>query len=56
MMVATLRWREEFKVDECLKEEFPPDIFGKMGYISGKDKEGRPVVSVYFTSISFMVN
>jgi len=44
MLVSTLRWRESFKVEEALQEEFPEDIFGKLGYIYGHDKEGRPVV------------
>ncbi|KAJ7066436.1 CRAL/TRIO domain-containing protein [Mycena amicta] len=44
MFVATLRWRDEFKVDDACKEEFPQDVFGKLGHIYGRDKEGRPVV------------
>ncbi|KAK7031400.1 CRAL-TRIO domain-containing protein [Favolaschia claudopus] len=44
MFVATLRWRDEFKVDDALKEEFPQDVFGSLGHIYGRDKEGRPVV------------
>ncbi|KAJ7117686.1 CRAL-TRIO domain-containing protein [Mycena epipterygia] len=44
MFVATLRWRDEFDVDAALKEEFPEDVFGKLGHIYGHDKEGRPVV------------
>ncbi|KAK1235681.1 Non-classical phosphatidylinositol transfer protein (PITP) [Marasmius sp. AFHP31] len=44
MLVATLRWRDEFNVEAACKEEFPKDIFGKLGHIYGKDKEGRPVV------------
>ncbi|KAJ6527241.1 hypothetical protein DFH09DRAFT_1414501 [Mycena vulgaris] len=44
MFVETLRWRDEFKVDSALKEEFPADVFGKLGHIFGRDKEGRPVV------------
>ncbi|KAK7687281.1 hypothetical protein QCA50_009786 [Cerrena zonata] len=44
MLVGTLRWRDEFKVNELAKEEFPADIFGKLGYIAGKDKGGRPVI------------
>ncbi|KAF7309950.1 CRAL-TRIO domain-containing protein [Mycena indigotica] len=42
--VETLRWRDEFKVDDACKEEFPEDVFGKLGHIYGRDKEGRPVV------------
>ncbi|KAJ7781865.1 CRAL-TRIO domain-containing protein [Mycena maculata] len=44
MLVATLRWRAEFNVDSAVKEEFPQDVFGKLGHIYGRDKAGRPVV------------
>ncbi|KAJ6581194.1 CRAL-TRIO domain-containing protein [Mycena capillaripes] len=44
MFVATLRWRDEFKVDDAVKEEFPQDVYGQLGHIYGRDKEGRPVV------------
>ncbi|KAJ7918778.1 CRAL-TRIO domain-containing protein [Mycena leptocephala] len=44
IFVATLRWREEFKVNDAVKEEFPKDVFGQLGHIYGRDKEGRPVV------------
>ena len=54
MLVATLRWRDEFKVDELMKEEFPQDIFSKLGYIAGKDKEGRPVVYNLYGAITDM--
>ncbi|KIM90576.1 hypothetical protein PILCRDRAFT_812334 [Piloderma croceum F 1598] len=43
MLTATLRWRDQFKVTEAIKEEFPDDVFGKLGYVYGKDKSGRPV-------------
>lgn len=43
MMIATLRWRDEFKVEDAIKEEFDAEIFGNMGHVFGKDKEGRPV-------------
>ncbi|EJD07682.1 CRAL/TRIO domain-containing protein [Fomitiporia mediterranea MF3/22] len=43
MLVKTLKWRIEFKTDDILKEEFPQDVFGNLGHIYGKDKEGRPV-------------
>ncbi|KAJ7696438.1 CRAL-TRIO domain-containing protein [Mycena rosella] len=43
MFVETLRWRDEFKVDSLLKEEFP-EFFDQLGHIYGRDKEGRPVV------------
>lgn len=43
MLVNTLKWRREFKVEELKIEDFPQDIFGNLGHIYGKDKEGRPV-------------
>jgi phosphatidylinositol transfer protein SFH5 len=46
MLIATLRWRDEFKVTEAIKEEFPEDVFGKLGYVYGKDKSGGPVAYV----------
>ena len=48
MLVSTLRWRDYFKVDSVLTETFPEEVFGKVGYIHGRDKEGRPVVYVSF--------
>lgn len=45
-LVATLRWREMFKPEDTLKEEFPPDIFGQLGHVYGHDKDGRPVTYV----------
>ncbi|KZS94624.1 CRAL/TRIO domain-containing protein [Sistotremastrum niveocremeum HHB9708] len=44
MIVNTIRWREEFKVDEALQEQFPEEVFGSLGRIYGKDKGGRPVI------------
>ena len=46
MFVSTLKWRNEFKVDQVMKEEFPDEVFGKLGRVRGKDKEGRPVTCV----------
>lgn len=46
MLIATLKWRDEFKVDEVVNEQFDEKIFGSLGRISGKDKEGCPVVYV----------
>lgn len=43
MLAATLRWRDEFNVDEDVAEDFPKEVFGKVAYIRGKDKHGRPV-------------
>jgi len=44
MMVATLRWRDEFNVAAAVKEEFPHELFAHLGYVYGHDKGGRPVV------------
>ena len=49
MMVATLRWRDEQKIDDLLKEDFPHDIFGKVGYVYGHDVDGRPITYVLFS-------
>ncbi|KAI0076602.1 CRAL/TRIO domain-containing protein [Panus rudis PR-1116 ss-1] len=54
MLVATLRWRDEFKVDELVKEEFPQDIFGKLGFVAGKDKDGHPVTYNLYGAITDM--
>ena len=43
MLVNTLKWRRDFKVEELKVEDFPQDVFGNLGHIYGKDKEGRPV-------------
>ncbi|KAH9479469.1 Phosphatidylinositol transfer protein SFH5 [Psilocybe cubensis] len=43
MFINTLRWRESFNIEAALKEEFPEEVFGKLGYIYGKDNGGRPV-------------
>lgn len=45
MLVDTLRWRKEFKVDEAVSEKYPSE-FDKVGIVYGKDKEGRPVTYV----------
>ena len=44
MLVNTLRWREEFNIKAIMQEDFPKDIFSNLGYLYGRDKEGRPVV------------
>ena len=46
MLTDTLKWREDFKITEVVKEEFPQDIFGSLGRVRGKDKEGHPIVYV----------
>ena len=50
MLAATLKWRMEFKVDEITKETFDESVFGKVGVISGNDREGRPVRSTRATT------
>lgn len=50
MFVATLRWRDELKVDEIMKEEFPEKVFGGVGRVFGQDKEGNPVTYVTHAS------
>lgn len=43
MMIDTLRWREEFKIEEVMKETYP-DVFNGFGHLYGRDKEGRPIM------------
>jgi hypothetical protein len=43
MMISTLKWRAEFKTDELATEAFSQDIFGPVGHVFGRDKDGRPV-------------
>ncbi|KAI0832083.1 CRAL-TRIO domain-containing protein [Trametes gibbosa] len=54
MLVATLRWRDELKIDEVLKEEFDQDVFGRLGKVFGKDKEGRPVTYNLYGAVKDM--
>ncbi|GJE90290.1 SEC14 family lipid-binding protein [Phanerochaete sordida] len=42
-LTATLRWRDEMKIDEIMAEEFDEKIYGRAGRNFGHDKEGRPV-------------
>ncbi|KIM22854.1 hypothetical protein M408DRAFT_28393 [Serendipita vermifera MAFF 305830] len=51
MLIATLKWRREFKVDDLKTENFPEDVFGKVGVISGKDKDGRPVTYNFYGAV-----
>jgi len=44
MFTSTLKWRKTFDIEGVMKEEFPQDVFGKLGHIYGTDKEGRPIV------------
>jgi len=46
MMISTFKWRDTFNTDALTSEEFPQDVFGPVGHVSGKDKEGRPVTYV----------
>ena len=48
MMIATLRWRDEFKVEDAMKETYPDEL-NVFGHVYGHDKEGRPVVCVAFS-------
>ncbi|KAI0251725.1 CRAL-TRIO domain-containing protein [Lactifluus subvellereus] len=43
MMIATLRWRDEFKIDEAMKETYP-DVLNSFGHLYGRDKQGRPLM------------
>ncbi|KAI0730962.1 CRAL-TRIO domain-containing protein [Earliella scabrosa] len=54
MLVATLKWRDEFKIDEIMKEEFDPEVFGKLGKVFGKDKDGRPVTYNLYGAVKDM--
>ncbi|KAH9852631.1 CRAL/TRIO domain-containing protein [Lenzites betulinus] len=54
MLGATLRWRDELKIDEVLKEEFDQDVFGRLGKVFGKDKEGRPVTYNLYGAVKDM--
>ena len=44
MLTATLRWRDEMKIDEIMAEQFPDDVFAGVGRMFGHDKGNRPVV------------
>lgn len=35
-----------------MKEEFPDEIFGKLGKVHGKDKEGHPVTYVLHNTLA----
>jgi phosphatidylinositol transfer protein SFH5 len=43
MMISTLKWREEFKVDDLANDVELRDAFSSVGHVFGKDKVGRPV-------------
>jgi hypothetical protein len=44
MLRETLRWRVQFDIEAAMQEHFPEEVFGKLGHIYGKDREGRPVI------------
>jgi phosphatidylinositol transfer protein SFH5 len=50
MMIATLRWRDEFKIEEAMKETYP-DMLNGFGHLYGRDKQGRPVMYQPFSSM-----
>ncbi|KAF8500523.1 CRAL-TRIO domain-containing protein [Gautieria morchelliformis] len=43
MLVSTLRWRAQFEPEAALAEGFPAEVFGGLGHVYGRDREGRPV-------------
>ena len=43
MMISTLKWREEFEVDEFATDDSLQKAFSSVGCVFGKDKDGRPV-------------
>ncbi|KAI8320305.1 CRAL/TRIO domain-containing protein, partial [Martensiomyces pterosporus] len=51
MLTETLKWRAEYKVDGILDEEFPQDVFAKVGFLYGHDREGRPVTYNYYGNL-----
>lgn len=54
MLINTLKWRDEIKIDEVLKEEFDPKVFGTLGKVYGKDKDGHPVTYNLYGEIKDM--
>ena len=42
-MISTLKWREEFEVDELATDDSLQKAFSSVGCVFGKDKDGRPV-------------
>ena len=54
MLTETLKWRAEFKIDEVMQETFDKDVFGKLGRVYGKDKEGRPVTYNLYGAVKDM--
>ncbi|KAI8985734.1 CRAL-TRIO domain-containing protein [Trametes punicea] len=54
MLISTLRWRVEFKIDEVMQEQFDSNVFGQLGKVFGKDKEGRPVTYNLYGAVKDM--
>jgi hypothetical protein len=46
-MIMTPRWRDEFKVEDAMKETCP-GVFNGFGHVYGHHKEARPVVCATF--------
>jgi hypothetical protein len=42
-LTNTLKWRREFNADKVANEEFPADVFGRLGILHGKSKTGEPI-------------
>ncbi|KAJ2763345.1 Non-classical phosphatidylinositol transfer protein (PITP), partial [Coemansia nantahalensis] len=48
MLIKTLQWRASFDIDGLMDEAFPEDVFGSVGFVFGRDKEGRPVTYNFY--------
>ncbi|KAJ1858859.1 Non-classical phosphatidylinositol transfer protein (PITP) [Coemansia sp. RSA 1822] len=51
MLVNTLQWRAEYGTDSILDEQFPDDVFGHVGMLYGRDKDGRPVTYNFYGGV-----
>ncbi|KAJ2390745.1 Non-classical phosphatidylinositol transfer protein (PITP), partial [Coemansia sp. RSA 2603] len=51
MLKKTLVWRVQFDVANILEEKFPEDVFSKVGYVYGHDREGRPVTYNFYGNL-----
>ncbi|KAJ2086977.1 Non-classical phosphatidylinositol transfer protein (PITP), partial [Coemansia sp. S100] len=51
MLTNALKWRAEFNIEGILEEEFPEDVFGKVGFIHGNDGQGRPVTYNFYGNL-----
>lgn len=54
-LIATLKWRDEFNANGTLEESFPDDVFGGLGYVYGKDKQGRPITYAFVFLLSLAI-